>query len=281
MRSLLQCLVSGVLLCAAPSEPARDGRPPEQVVSVLVDDGQPLVGAAELERLARDEPLKFLEECLLRYRRTVRGYRLTMFKQERIGDRLEPAEIMEVSFREKPFSVLLKWDKGARRAERALYVEGENNDKLLVRPTPSWYWLARGAGRLKDGHVVEDADGDNARQSGRFTLKEFGMYLGLARFLADWQAARHNGALHVEYLGEQSVENTGHRPSYVLRRTRFLRPERDGVTEQTIYIDKESWLQIGAVSNGPQGLVGAYFYRDIEINPEFAPDQFTAAGLKR
>ena len=40
----------------------------------------------------------------------------------------------------------------------------------------------------------------------------------------------------------------GGRDCYVLRRTRFLKPERDGVTEQTVYIDKESWLQLGSVA---------------------------------
>jgi hypothetical protein len=281
VRPLLLCLVPCWLLSAAPSGPARDERPPERAVPVVTDEGQRLPDAAEMERLAREQPVDFLRECLLRYKRDVQGYQLTMYKEERIGGVLEAPEVMEVALREKPFSVFLKWDRGARRAERALYVEGEHDDKLLVRPTPTWYWLAKGAGRVKDGLVVVDVDGDDARHSGRFTIKEFGMYNGLARLLADWESARQKGALQVEYLGEQAVERAGGRPCYALRRTRFARPERDGVTEQTVYIDKENWLQVGSVASGAAGLVGAYYYRDVSINPEFAPDQFRPAALKK
>jgi hypothetical protein len=279
MRRLLLLLVPCSLLSAAPSGPARDERPPERPVPVLAGEDKPLT-PEQMEQLARERPVEFVEKCLLHYRANVHAYRLTMYKQERIGSKLEAPEVMQVAFREHPFSVFLKWDSGARRADRSLYIAGEPDDKIRVRPTGTWYWAARAAGRLKDGLVDVDVDGDDARQSGRFTLKEFGMYNGLARLLADWDAAQKKGALHVEYLPSPPVERMGNRPYYALRRTQFLKPERAGVTEQIVYVDRETLLQIGSVANSAQGLVGAYYYRDIEINPEFAPDQFTAASLK-
>jgi hypothetical protein len=276
MRLLLLCLFPCCLLAAAPSHTARPARPPERPVPVISDDGKPLSDAEQMERLAREQPVEFVEECLRRYRRDVRkGYTLVMTKEERIDGQLQTPEEMEVAFREQPYSVSLKWTKGARRAERTVYVTGQNDDKMLVRPTPKWRLVARLAGRLdKDGVARVDVDGDDARQSGRFTIKEFGMYQGLARLFADWKAARDRDALHVEYLGEKVVPETGSRTCYVLRRTQFLKPERDGVTEQVLYIDKDNWLQVGSVSKGENGLVGAYFYRDITINPGFDPDPF-------
>jgi Protein of unknown function (DUF1571) len=281
MRPLLLCLFPCCLLSAAPTPPERNVRRPESPVRVIVDRGQRLSDAEEMGRVAREQPIEFLEECLLRYKRNVRGYTLTMSKEERIAGTLEPSEIMEVAFREEPFSVFLKWDKGARKAERVLYVQGENENKMLVRATPGWYLAARAAGRVKDGLVVVDPDDEDARQSGRVTIKEFGLYNGLARVLADWEAARKKDALHVEYLGEQTVEQVDNRRCHVLRRTQFLKPERDGVTEQIVYIDKETWLQVGSVARGSMGLIGAYFYRDVKINPEFSPNQFMRAGLKQ
>ncbi|HKI31441.1 MAG TPA: DUF1571 domain-containing protein [Gemmataceae bacterium] len=282
MRPLLLCLVPCYLLSAAPSAARSGARPPERPLPVISDDHKPLPDAVDMERLAGERPTEFLKECLLRYKRDVKGYRLTMSKEERIAGQLEPREVMEVAFREKPFSVFLKWDTGSRRAERALYVAGENQDRVLARPTKGWYWMAKAAGRLDhDGLAVEDVDGEAARRSGRFTIKEFGVYNGLARLLADWEAAQKKDALHVEYLGVQGVAWAANRPCWVLRRTRFLKPERDGVTEQTVYIDKETWLQVGSVAGGKDGLIGAYYYRDVEINPEFAPDQFRPAGLKK
>jgi hypothetical protein len=280
MRPLLICLISGYLLSAAPSGPSRDTRPPERPVPVITDRGQPLPDAEQMARLAREQPVEFITECLIRYRRGVRCYTLTFFKEERINHMPQQAEVMEVAFREQPFGVFLKWDKGARKADRALYVAGENDDKMLVRPTPFWSLMARAKYEMKDGLAVVDPDSEDARGSGRFTIKEFGMYNGLARLLVDWEAAQKKGALHVEYLGEQVVKGVGDRTCHVLRRSQFLRPERDGVTEQTVYIDKETWLQVGSVARGPEGLIGAYFYRNIVINPDLPADQFTPAGLE-
>ncbi|HZY89543.1 MAG TPA: DUF1571 domain-containing protein, partial [Gemmataceae bacterium] len=221
MRLVMLCLLPCYLLAAAPAGPARPARPPERPVPVISDDGKPLSDAERMGRLAREQPLEFVEECLRRYRRDVRTYTLTMTKEERIDGQLHQPEEIEVAFREQPYGVALTWTKGAQRAERALYVAGQNDDKVLVRPTPRWRLVARLAGKLdKDGVATIDVDGDDARQSGRFTIKEFGMYQGLARLFADWKAAGDKSALHVEYLGEQVVKEAGGRTCYVLRRTR-------------------------------------------------------------
>jgi hypothetical protein len=286
MRGLLLCLVPCWLLTAAPSGPGRPPPPPERPVPALAAARRPTLDDAQMERLARERPVDFVEECLLRYRDTVRGYTLTMSKQERIGGTLQKPELLRVAFRGQPFSVALHWLHGEHRAERVLYVEGENDDRMLVVPAGAWRLAARLAGRLQDGVTAVDVDGDDARQAGRFTIREFGLYNGLARLYADWRAARDRGALHVEYLGEQAVEAVGGRRCLVLRRTRFLRPERDGITEQVLYVDKTDWLQVGTVARregdeGDDGLIGAYFYRDIVLNPPFEPDPFTRQSLTR
>jgi hypothetical protein len=282
MRALLLCLVPCYLLSAAPSATPRDVRPPERTVSPPPPENRPLPDALEMERLAREQPTEFLRWCLIRYTREVTSYRLTMSKQERIRNELQSPEVMQVAFREKPFSVCLKWDEGARKADRVLYVAGENHDRLLARPTPFLFFVAKNAGLLnKDGLKSVDPQGDEARESGRFFITEFGLFNGLARLCDDWRRAEEQHALHVEYLGEQKVPKGGNRLCWVLHRTRFLKPERDGVTEQTAYIDKETWLQVGSVANGKDGLIGAYFYRDIEKNPTFDPEQFQPAWLKR
>ncbi len=282
MRPLLLVLLPCYLLSAAPTGAGVETRAPERPAPTIVDKGQRLSDAEEMALLARERPLDFLRQCLLRYKRTVRSYTLTLSKQERINGVLEKQpEIMEVAFREEPFSVFFKWDKGARRAERVLYVEGENDDKMLVRAAPAWALIARVARPVKDGLIVEDPDSADARQAGRFTIREFGMSSSLARLLADWEAADKKGALHVEYLGEQPLAEAGGRRCHVLHRTHFQKPERDGVTEQTAYIDAETWLQLGSVASGAEGLIGAYYYRDVTINPDFPPDQFTPAGLKK
>jgi hypothetical protein len=250
-------------------------RPPLHVPDKVADNGNALPGDRDMEQLARDHPIEFLKDCIRRYQRDVKGYHLTMQKQERIDGRLRPTEVIDVWFREKPYSVYLGWTKNPGRAERAVYVEGENGDQTLVRPAGM---LAR---KIAGDVISVDPAGEESRQSGRYTLKQFGMNKGALRTLASWEAADAQGAMHVEYLGIVKVIEAGNRPCYALHRGQYAKPEGDGVTDLTIYIDKETWLQVGSVLKGEGGkIIASYYFRDIQLNPEFPPKQFTRAALQ-
>ena len=272
MPRLLLCLPLCFLL--APDGP-RDAAPAADVPLVRVaDDGGALPTEARMTRLAETDPIAFIENCIRRYDREVKGYRCVLHKQERLDGKLQPSEEIACQFREKPFSVLMDWREGARLAQKTLYVKGENDDKLLVKP----------AGFLALAGVVErDPNGDDARKSSRVPITDFGIKIGMEHTLSSWQAAQKQNALHVEYLGEVKVKEAGDRVCWKLRRTDYKRPEDiDGVTGLTLYIDKETWMQVGSTLKGADGqLLGEYFFRDIEINPDFKPDTFTRENLAR
>jgi hypothetical protein len=264
-------LLIGLLLASTPSgETASAPAKPDALVVALADKEQ-LPDAAEMEKLARTDPVGFLENCLRRYQREVKGYSLVMQKQERLRGKLYPKEVMEVCFQENPYSVYLHWIQGARKAERVVFVAGENNGKMLVHPEGL-------AGRFVK--VVErDVAGEDAKESGRYTLDQFGIANGTRRTLKSMQAAQKKGTLHMEYLGEQKVIEAGNRACYKLHRN-YEEPENDGVMELTLYIDKETWLQVGSVVKARDNkLLGEYYFRDIHINPEFKPDQFKRSAL--
>jgi hypothetical protein len=226
----------------------------------LKDDGKALPNAPKMERLAENDPLKFLEECLIRYKREVKGFTCIFQKQELIGDKLYPVEIIDVAFRDNPHSVYMAWQQGTRRAERVLYVAGEHGNKLLIRP----------AGKL--ARAVAGA-------SGRYTLPQFGLRKAMERVLVEWEAASKDGDLGVKYLGIKKVKEAGDRPCYVLRRV-AKKPDRDGIQECTIYVDTQNWLQVGTILKDEKGnLLAEYYWRDIKLNPEFRKNQFTRAGL--
>ena len=85
--------------------------------------------------------------------------------------------------------------------------------------------------------------------------------------------------MHVEYLGIQTIKELNGRSCFVLRRTSD-QPEGDGYTEVTGMFDTENWMQIGAIAKKPDGsLMGEYYFRDVKVNPEFKPEQFTKAAL--
>ncbi len=239
----------------------------------VADTGKALPSEADMERLAKNDPIAFLKECIRRYDREVKGYTATLRKKERLGGRLQPSEVIDTAFRENPFSVLMRWQEGARRAAATLYVKGENRDQLLVRP----------AGVLSvAGIVVRDPNGSEAKNASRYPLTEFGIKIGMQRTLVSWEKANKDNALHVEYLGVKRIQEAGSRPCWVLKRTRYAEPEGDGILELTTYIDKDSWLQVGTLLKGEEGkLIGEYYFYDIKINPDFPASTFSRDALKR
>lgn len=255
MFSRLAWLPFCFLLAAAPS-----GAEPPQSTS------------AAQEPLPTGDVITFLEKCVQRYDQLgIQGYSCILHKQERIGGKLYPSEDIESFYREKPYSVFMHWLRGQRKAESSLYVEGENDGKMLAKPA--------GVAGIFVKVVERDVDGEDARQSGRYTMKEFGLKIAIQKTYRDWKAAKEKGTLHVQYLGVRKVHEASDRLCYTLRRT-CDEPDEDNITDTTIYIDKETWLQVGSVLKDAQGrLIGEYMFRDIRINPEFKPNQFKRSAL--
>ena len=240
--------------------------PPE---SPVLDMTEGLPSQDRLESLARTDSVAFLRDCLLRYRKEVHGYYTTLQKQERLNGKLGPVETISVAFREDPFSVLLVWrSPPAGLADRALYVDGQNDGKALAR------------GKLL--HFVHHRDpyGADAKETSRVFLPEFGIAKGTERTLAAWEKAREQGSLKVEYLGIRPVAEAGGVPCYVFRRT-CDPPEEDGVVSVEISVDTNHWLQVGNVLTAAgDERMAAYYFRDLKLNPQFPPNQFDAKAVK-
>jgi hypothetical protein len=234
----------------------------------------PLPSDAQMEELAKKNPIAFLKYCIRRYDYTVQGYELTFKKQERLGGKLYPSETIAVKFREEPFSVYFDWIKGERLAKKVLYVRGENNNKLLVKP----------AGKLAAlvvSVVERDPNGEEAKESSRYPMPEFGIKVGMVLTLEAWQAARKNKTLDIEYAGVKKIKELGDRECYVLKRPHYAKPEADGISSSTFYFDKETWLQTGSTLKNKDGeLIGEYWFADITLNPKFKPGTFTRDALK-
>jgi hypothetical protein len=230
-------------------------------------------GPGMLEDLRYRRPVRFLEMCLERYRREVQGYSCTMLKRERVKGTLNKPEELKIHFREKPFSVFMEWKKGSSLASKVLYVEGENDGKLLARAL----LLV----------VSRDVDGSEAKKTSRYLLPDFGMYIGARRSVRSMQRAEERGKLHMHYYGAVPVAQLGGRLCYKFVRGPYDPPDHDGVWEDpmgelTIFIDCETWLQVGSILRDPEGnLIAEYFFRDVHLNPKFDPKQFTRASLNR
>jgi hypothetical protein len=283
MRRLLWllplCLLAG---CAGVQEQpptAPVGEESEKTPSALAKEDPTrkpqAINNARMEELARTDPVAFLEESLKRYDREVRGYRTTLVKQERVDGKLLPEERVDSWFREKPFSVLMVWPKDPRPARKTLYVEGENNGKLLALPAGRLIgWLA--------GIQSLDPNAPAARRSSRFPITEFGIKAGSESALKAWKAARKRGDLKVVFGGEKRVAELNDRLCWELKRVGYPKPEEDGITETTYYFDKENWLQTGSILRGEDDqLIATYYFRDLKLNPDFPAGIFTRAALAK
>src|SRR5262249_16037964 len=199
---------------------------------------------ARMERLAKEDPIAFLENCLARYDREVTGYSLIMQKQERLQNKLLKREVIEVHFEHGPapngHSVFMRCIAAARLPARVLCVDGQKNNRRSVRPG--------GMGSFRT--VERDREGPDARRSGRCTVKEFGLRTGLQRTLDSFRAAQKDEALHVEYLGRQKVQEAGGRECFGLKRTGYKKPEEEGITQQTLLIDTQTWVLVGTILHG-------------------------------
>jgi hypothetical protein len=240
--------------------------PPE---SPVLDSAAPLPPPDQLTSLAEADPVAFLKDCLLRYRREVRGYTCTLQKQERLNGKLGPVETISVGFREDPFSVLMIWrSPPAGMADRALYVADQNDGKALARG--------------KYLHIVHHRDpySADAKNASRYALPEFGIAKGTERTLAAWERAKANGRLKVDYIGIRPVPEAGGAPCYILRRS-CDPPEEDGIVSVEVNVDTAHWLQVGNILTAAGNeLVAAYYFRDLTLNPTFAPNQFDAKAVK-
>ncbi len=263
MRRLLILLPLVFILAPEQHRPADD---------TPADPTRPAGAVKDISSLASADPVAFLEASIARYEREVKGYRATLIKQERIGGKLQPPERVACWFREEPFSVRMDWLEGERLAKRTLYVQGENDGKLLVLP----------AGLLGlVGVVKRDPDGDDARASARYPATEFGIQLGTVRSLKYWKKARDAGTLDVRYEGLVKVPELGGLECWKVTR-RYRRAEDDGIRHAVFYFDPATWLQVGSVlEDGAGTLIGKYYWRNLVLNPEHPPGVFTRAGLSK
>lgn len=278
--------LAGVGLTLAPAGP-----PPSPPAP-----GDPATATSAAGRVAdwdgRD-PVPFLAACRAKVHAELRGFRATLHKQERVMGELHPPEVAAVAVRIAPYAARFEWRSGARSVfgtpvEGIVYPAGANDPRVIAwRPTASF---------LRTLYVAP-TDGQ-ARSAARFSVAEAGLTHAADRTLAAWAAAEERGNLVYDYRGRQTGLAVGGRVCHVLHRTctppevdSFLladpRPspaERpaEAVADVTIWIDVETGLQLGTAVRRANGeLVGSYFFRDVERNPSFRPDEFTAAGFGR
>ena len=81
-------------------------------------------------------------------------------------------------------------------------------------------------------------------------------------------------------MGLERLPEAGDRLCYKFLRAPFEPPEEDGLNELTVYIDTDTWLQVGSILRDTKNqTLAEYFFRDIKLNPQFKENQFKRSAL--
>lgn len=187
------------------------------------------------------------------------GYTAILELQEEVDDELRPVDRIEFKTRREPFSVYMRW---ADSEQEALYVHGENHNRLIVRPTKGLAAIRR-VWRL-------DPDCRMAKQTCRYPITDAGIENLVSRIQLFYDEHRGVAALadckmeqstysdqdvvvfHINFKDEATVHD------YSASRYCF-----DAETKLLIAVDNYGWPK----DDKPR-LIEHYFYDQIEVLAE-------------
>ncbi len=295
-RSVTTVAVAAVCLAAAPVRTAPPHPPALDVPPLSLLPDAPL-SSSEFDHLAKTDPVALLAACVHHYRATNRGFTATLHKQERIAGTLYKPERVRVTVREVPYAVRMIWEEGAREVKlgpislgtvEGVVYGGTNDGQMTV-----WRPAARFGKTMPIGPT-----GDQARAAARYSVTEAGVCQAAERTLKAWSEAKRQGKLTWRYVGTKPVPELGDRVCHVIERTcdpvevdPFLSSERrpdaakspaDAFRTVTVMIDAEHRIQVGSQLKRADGeLVGAYFFRDLDLNPNLDATLFKPTSFKK
>lgn len=238
-------------------------------ISVFVSGGNPgapgLRPAESSDRRAPeslDSAIRFARERCARMG-TIVDYIATFEKTELVeGKVIEQS--MHMKLRRKPFSVYLCYRSGKGKGREVLYVEGANDNQLLVQEPG---FLASVVGTVEVN--IEDP---RVRAENRYLITEIGMRGILDRSLANWKSEQSADADNVEarFLPDCKFELMDCEAIELVRRQRG---PKFPYSLTRVYFDRRSKLATGAEQYGwpaskgeKDPLLERYVYSDVETN---------------
>jgi len=214
-----------------------------------------------------------------RYLESVPDYTTTFSKQEYVGGELSENQVINLKCRHQPFSVYMKWVVGDKGQE-LLYVDGQNEDKMLVK-----------MGGLK-GRLVPtlklDPTGSLAMQESRYPITKAGI-MALAETIIDYRKKDLEQNLNTECVMLSNQKFDG-KDCYCFIAHFANAKESEIYRKSVIYIDQKTclpifvrgfgWPEDGLASASPEELdektlIESYSYTDINMKSELATSEFS------
>jgi len=236
-----------------------------RVVIARGRDIDPKAVARKVVDLAKTDQIALLKYCLDHYNRTCRDYTCTLIKQERISGVLGAEQEVQVKYKESPFSVAMHWTRNAPLGDRVLYVEGKNDNNMLVRPANKFLLMLAG------GAVSRKPDGPEAMRNTLRPVNLFGFRKGMEDLIKVYCEARDAGHLKEVFGGFAEVAG---RKTIVLER--YL-PAADNYPawKTVLYIDPEFLVPICIEGyDWDKRFSSRYVFENIRFNTGLTDDDF-------
>jgi outer membrane lipoprotein-sorting protein len=193
----------------------------------------------------------------------VSDYTAVFRKQERVDGKLLSEETTLLKF-QKPLKVYMKWIEDPSKGTEALYVDGSNGNKLLVR---------RG-GLLGFPTLSLDPRGSLAMTKNRHPITEVGFGYLINELQRNVKMALQHGELELIRLAEESFRG---RSAMALEAKFAPRAGRTyHASRMVCHIDTELQLPIGAAFyDEADTLIERYSYSDVKLNVGLTPLDFS------
>ncbi len=209
--------------------------------------------------VAQPDPLSILRGMAPAYEK-VDNYTAIFLKQELVNGELLPEETITFKFK-KLFKVYMGWMKGPHEGREALYVEGENEDKVIGHEGGFFGFIT----------LNMEPTSSTAMRGNRHPITDIGLGR-LIRIISDnGERAEKDGVLEIRYVGREEVfgRDTHHIQAE-------LPPDRGyygGRIE--IWVDAGNGLPIKIRIYGWDGtLWESYGYKDLKLNPGLTDAEF-------
>jgi len=193
------------------------------------------------------------------------SYTAILEMQEEVSGRLRSSDKIRIKVRHVPFSVYMHWTESG---QEALFVDGENDNRLLVKPTNGLAGLRR-LWRLDPG-------GRMAKQNCRYPITELGMEKLVARIQL-FYALREDWASVAECRVSDETVADGVGKAYSIR-FRDIADSPD-YSDSRFRFERKTGLLIGVDNFGwsdspDPRLIEHYFYHSINENSQLQDHDF-------
>lgn len=194
----------------------------------------------------------------------VRDYTAVFLKRERINGTLLPQETIELRF-QAPFKVYMAW-RQPYAGRVIVYVEGENDNKILVNP----------GGLLRFLRLQLEPTSSLATKNAHHSVREVGLQQTIALLVREYERGQREGQMTLTFQGDDEVAG---RAAYHL--TLVCHADKTAgyyAQRGEIWVDAEHFLPIRLSLYDWDGELYAYYeYQRLRVNPGLGAEAFRLA----